>query len=99
MTLQMAACHTAAAIDDSAPVVLTVGIAGPPSGIQLLALELTTEDLTSTRSDGRYEPHLAESWTIDAGTVTVRLRPGVTFHDGAAFTRRYRHAARRRGQT
>jgi len=46
------------------------------------------EGLTRYQPDGSIAPGLAESWRIsDDGTVyTFKLRDGVTFHDGSAFT-------------
>ncbi|WP_449045447.1 ABC transporter substrate-binding protein [Paracoccus versutus] len=44
------------------------------------------EGLTRIAPDGSVKPGLAESWdSADGQTYTFRLRPGVTFHDGAAF--------------
>lgn len=39
---------------------------------------------------GRPEPDLAQSWEVaaDGLSVSFRLRPGITWHDGAAFTAR-----------
>ncbi|MEU6138806.1 ABC transporter substrate-binding protein [Streptomyces sp. NPDC047081] len=44
--------------------------------------------LVRVGSDGALAPDLAESWETDAKatTWTFRLRKGVTFHDGRAFT-------------
>ena len=49
-----------------------------------IVLELTTERLINTASDGRAEPGLATDFAIseDGLDVTLHLRPGVTFHDG-----------------
>jgi len=46
------------------------------------------EGLTRYQSDGSIAPALAESWEIsdDGLTYTFKLRAGVTYHDGAAFT-------------
>ena len=45
------------------------------------------EGLTRIGPDGSVRPALAESWDVtdDGKTYTFHLRPGVTFHDGAAF--------------
>ncbi|MEM8789572.1 MAG: ABC transporter substrate-binding protein [Pseudomonadota bacterium] len=46
------------------------------------------EGLTRFAADGSILPALAESWEIaeDGLSYTFRLRQGVSFHDGAAFT-------------
>lgn len=46
------------------------------------------EGLVALNSSGRIVPKLAESWSVSADnlTYTFKLRPGVTFHDGAALT-------------
>ena len=43
------------------------------------------EGLTSIDKDLRVQPGLAVSWTVsaDGKTVTFKLRPGMTFHDGS----------------
>ena len=46
------------------------------------------EGLVALNAAGKIVPKLAESWTVspDNLTYTFKLRPGVTFHDGAALT-------------
>src|SRR5262249_54885845 len=46
------------------------------------------EGLVSFTAEMAFVPRLAESWSVsrDGLTWTFRLRRGVTFHDGAAFT-------------
>jgi len=47
------------------------------------------ETLVSRATDGSLQPRLATEWTISADDPSVwvfKLREGVTFHDGAAFT-------------
>ncbi len=51
-------------------------------------LGLVYDTLIDTGSDGELEPGLATEWEVsdDGKTVTLQLRDGVTFHDGADFT-------------
>lgn len=47
------------------------------------------ETLVSRGTDGSLQPRLATEWSIHADDPTIwviRLREGVTFHDGSAFT-------------
>jgi len=44
------------------------------------------EHLIELDKDGKLVPRLATGWRwLDAGTLEVTLRPGVTFHNGEAF--------------
>ncbi len=50
---------------------------------------LINYDLSRGDVVAKLRPGLALEWTVDAATQTVwtfKLRPGVTFHDGSAFT-------------
>lgn len=51
-------------------------------------LELIYEPLVNLDADLNVVPSLAESWSFseDATTLTLNLRQGVTFHNGAEFT-------------
>ncbi|SFA79183.1 peptide/nickel transport system substrate-binding protein [Rhizobium sp. NFR07] len=55
---------------------------------EYMITELLYSNLTRLKVDMSIEPDLAESWTAnDALTEwTFKLRTGVTFHDGSAFT-------------
>jgi peptide/nickel transport system substrate-binding protein len=75
--------------------VLTIGVpegsaAGTGTGLGQLTNTLTLEGLTqtSTSADGRALPRLAESWMWEDNgrRLRLRLRSGVTFHDGTALT-------------
>ena len=75
--------------------VLTIGfpegsVAGAGLGLGQLIVGLTLEGLTQTYMsvDGRPLPRLAESWTWEneGRRLRLHLRPGITFHDGTAFT-------------
>src|SRR3954470_7044509 len=45
------------------------------------------DPLTLATNDGKLEPWLALSWTQEAPTRwAIKLRPGITFCDGEAFT-------------
>lgn len=50
--------------------------------------KLVFESLVEVDSAGQAAPVLATDWSIDeaAGTITLDLREGVTFHDGRALT-------------
>ncbi len=54
----------------------------------LRAVELVYEGLVTPPEAGSVKPALASSWTVaDEGLAVVfELRPGVTWHDGVAFT-------------
>ena len=69
------------------PHTLAIGYAGPGGQRELLQ-QLTTERLLRTTLDGRYEPQLAEDWSVDHDglVVTLTLRQGVQFHDGVELT-------------
>ena len=78
---------------DPAEVVLSVGYsayteAGVATGLDQLIDQLTGDSLVRAGPDGRVEPMLAESWSVDRNgkSVTVALRPDVTFHDGSPLT-------------
>lgn len=61
--------------------------ASASSSIAEIALYNVYETLTKIQPDGSVTPLLAESWEVsdDVRAFTFRLRPGVTFHNGAAF--------------
>ena len=64
----------------------------PTSGAAAAIGEITHyniyEGLTKINGDGSVTPLLAESWTVspDLKTTTFKLRSGVTFQDGEAFS-------------
>ena len=70
--------------------ILRVGVAqlspsNPTSGLRQLSQNQAVENLVRVGEDGRFQPWLAESLAVapDGRSVTVKLRPGVTFHDGS----------------
>ena len=72
---------------------LRVGVGQAASGNVIGGLgpffqNLSTEGLARIAENGRAEPRLAEGWTVTPNglSMEIRLRPGVTFHDGSAVT-------------
>jgi len=70
---------------------LTVGVgqlaaASDIAGVQQLKQILSSEGLINFSEDGRPKAALAESWTFgqDGRSLTLRLRPNATFHDGSS---------------
>jgi len=61
---------------------------GAAAAIDEIVYSNVFEGLTRFASDGSIIPGLAESWEIseDGTEYAFHLRPGVTFHDGAAMT-------------
>jgi peptide/nickel transport system substrate-binding protein len=85
-----AACSSQARPTTPADNVLRVGIGGLPTqsperGIQQFISNISQEGLLRVEPDGTLKPWLAESWSTspDGLQVTIRLRTGVTFHDGS----------------
>src|SRR5262249_41494311 len=71
------------------PVTLTIG-QGFDAGARLQPVLqiLTQEGLLSVTAEGRSIPWLADSWTVsdDGLELSLKLKSGVTFHDGTALT-------------
>jgi peptide/nickel transport system substrate-binding protein len=68
---------------------MSIGVGGlsiqaPTAGVRQVVANLSLEGLINLNEDGRPRPFLAESWKTasDGRTLTVRLRPRATFHDG-----------------
>jgi len=59
----------------------------PAAAVSEITWQTIFEGLTRVDEKDHILPSLAESWsTEDAKTYTFKLRPGVTFHDGAPLT-------------
>lgn len=60
----------------------------PSAAAELVSLLTQARLVRVNRTTDDVEPGLAESWegSPDGGAVTLKLRPGVTFSDGTAFT-------------
>ena len=56
------------------------------SGAVHSASELMYNGLVEINDSGKLVPELAESWTVNSGDYTFKLRKGVTWHDGQPFT-------------
>jgi peptide/nickel transport system substrate-binding protein len=83
------------ATDDSGARRLRVGLAFVPKGrmspytddAPIITLVGAAETLVNADHAGTLRPALAESWsTVDPSTVRLKLRSGVTFHDGTPLT-------------
>lgn len=60
----------------------------PTAAVDALSLLTQAKLIRVNRATGDVEPGLAERWTVspDGRTITLALRQGVTFSDGAPFT-------------
>jgi peptide/nickel transport system substrate-binding protein len=86
------ACRGAASGgSDPMSAVLRVGVAqstlsatNPATGLRQLSQLLSVEQLIRATEDGRFEPGLADKWTVEDGgrSLLLTLRRGVKFHDG-----------------
>ena len=56
------------------------------SGAVHSASELMFNGLVEIDQSGKLVPELAESWTVNSGDYTFKLRKGVLWHDGQPFT-------------
>ena len=68
---------------------LTLDPHGQNEGVTIALQQQMMEPLLLRNADGALEPALATEWSVDEddpSTWTFKLREGVTFHDGAAFT-------------
>ncbi|MBI2829146.1 MAG: ABC transporter substrate-binding protein [Acidobacteria bacterium] len=89
------ACARSSTPDNQSHSGLTIGfpeggVAGSGLGLGELTTALTLEGLTQVNMsvDGRALPRLAESWVWETGgrRLRLRIRAGVTFHDGTQLT-------------
>src|SRR5262249_2476596 len=71
---------------------LTIGVAqlspsSPIAGLRQLSPLLVLESLARAGDDGRMQPALAASWTIENGgrSVVITIKPHVKFQDGSPF--------------
>jgi len=84
----------------TAPSTLRVGVGGLPqqsadAGLAPLVGNQTVESLAVPNDDGRMRASLAEGWSTspDGLSVTLRIYPGATFHDGTPVSGRLVAAA------
>jgi peptide/nickel transport system substrate-binding protein len=79
----------------STPATLRIGVsvgemaaANSQNGLRQVAQNQTLEGLIKIGDDGRPTPWLAKSWEFaaDERTLTIQLRPDLTFHDGSPVT-------------
>ncbi|MDR2029122.1 MAG: ABC transporter substrate-binding protein [Treponema sp.] len=98
MGMAFSGCSEKQADQNAAPAPLVVAITGfdtknfdPSTAMVILSkyvLSAVYESLVETNENGQYQPALAESYVIseDYRTVTLKIRPGVVFHDGSPLT-------------
>jgi peptide/nickel transport system substrate-binding protein len=90
------ACHSPNKTNaQAAPAILRVGIsigematANSQNGVQQVAQNQILEGLVKIGDDGRPTAWLAQNWEFaaDGRTLTIHLRPDLTFHDGSPVT-------------
>lgn len=80
--------NTDAAGDATLTIGFGIGNSSKETSVPSLTDLLYAEPLLTRGWDGRATPHLADSWQWEDGgrTLRLRLKTGVTFHDGSAFT-------------
>jgi peptide/nickel transport system substrate-binding protein len=87
VALGQLACQTAPPPDPPVPLRIAFGMGptGQASGLSTVTGLLYSEPLIAHDASGRPQPGLAESWAwADEGRrLTLRIKPGVHFHDGS----------------
>jgi peptide/nickel transport system substrate-binding protein len=88
-----ASCQHAGTQSSAPRDVLTIGfpegaISSADQGVAAMTNGLSLEGLTQVSPDGRPLPRLADSWVWenDGRALRIKLRSGVTFHDGTPLT-------------
>src|SRR5207248_4351197 len=89
----LVACKPTTATKSTPKDVLTIGfpegaISSADQGVASMTSGLSLEGLTQVSADGRPLPRLSDSWTWENNGLSLRLklRSGVTFHDGTPLT-------------
>jgi peptide/nickel transport system substrate-binding protein len=84
--------NTRPAASEAPSTPLRVGVAqsvasatNPAQGLRQLSQLLSLEQFVRAGEDGRFEPGLADKWSLgsDGRSLLLTLRPGVKFHDGS----------------
>jgi peptide/nickel transport system substrate-binding protein len=94
LLLATARCDSAGPVTSTnGDLTLRVGVGqlasgNPGAGLRAFLQNQSSEGLARIAESGRAEPRLAEGWTIapDGRSMEIRLRSGVTFHDGSPVT-------------
>jgi peptide/nickel transport system substrate-binding protein len=95
LALLLGACSSAPAGNGSPAPTATVkvAVAAEPAAVDpalnpvCCGYELAAifDTLVAIQPDGSIGPDLAESWTVDGPSITMKLRKNVKFHDGTPF--------------